>query len=49
MQQEPILFSGDIRSNIFYGFDTSGYTESQLQELLDEATKLASAYDFIHN
>jgi ABC-type multidrug transport system fused ATPase/permease subunit len=49
VQQEPVLFSGDIRSNIFYGFDTSGYTESQLVELLDESTKLASAYDFIHN
>lgn len=37
VQQEPVLFSGDIRSNIFYGFDTAPYTEHQLKKMLDEA------------
>lgn len=49
VQQEPILFSGDIRSNIFYGMDITGYSEPELISMLDESTKLASAYDFIHD
>lgn len=49
VQQEPILFSGDIRSNIFYGMDITGYSEPELVQMLDEATRLASAYDFIHD
>jgi ABC-type multidrug transport system fused ATPase/permease subunit len=49
VQQEPVLFSGDIRSNIFYGFDTSKYSEPELKAMLDDSTKLASAYDFIHD
>lgn len=49
VQQEPVLFSGDIRSNIFYGFDTAPYTEPQLKKMLDEACQSASAYDFIHD
>lgn len=43
------MFSGNIRSNIFYGFDTSPFTETQLREKLDESCRLASAYDFIHD
>lgn len=49
VQQEPVLFSGDIRSNIFYGFDTAPYTEAQLLKMLDEACQQASCYDFIHD
>lgn len=49
MQQEPVLFSGDIRSNIFYGYDTSQHTERELVQMLDDACKLASAYDFVHD
>lgn len=41
--QEPSLFSGTIEENITYGLDT--YT----QEMLDNATKLANCYDFIHD
>lgn len=49
VQQEPVLFSGDIRSNIFYGFDTVPYSEAQLVKMLDEACQQASCYDFIHD
>eukprot|EP01016_Furgasonia_blochmanni_P008219 TRINITY_DN1330_c0_g1_i2.p1 TRINITY_DN1330_c0_g1~~TRINITY_DN1330_c0_g1_i2.p1 ORF type:complete len:215 (-),score=48.74 TRINITY_DN1330_c0_g1_i2:147-791(-) len=41
--QEPSLFSGTIEENITYGI--KDYT----QEDLDQITKLAHAYDFIHN
>ena len=30
VQQEPILFSGSIRDNILYGYDTKGLTEDQV-------------------
>ena len=43
------MFSGDIRSNIFYGFDTSKYQERELKEMLDYACRQACAYDFIHD
>jgi len=49
VQQEPVLFSGNIRDNIFYGFDTTPYAESQLKKMLDEACQQASCYDFIHD
>ena len=48
VQQEPVLFSGDIRENVFYGLDTSIYTEKELQKMLDDACKQASA-SFIHD
>lgn len=43
------MFSGNIRENIFYGFDTAAYNETQLLKMLDEACIQASAYDFIHD
>ena len=49
VQQEPVLFSGDIRDNILYGLDTTGLSEAQIIQMLDESTRLASAYDFIHD
>jgi ABC-type multidrug transport system fused ATPase/permease subunit len=42
------LFSGDIRENVFYGFDTSTYSERELQKMLDDACKQASA-NFVHD
>eukprot|EP01017_Pseudomicrothorax_dubius_P008213 TRINITY_DN12672_c0_g6_i1.p1 TRINITY_DN12672_c0_g6~~TRINITY_DN12672_c0_g6_i1.p1 ORF type:complete len:347 (+),score=70.58 TRINITY_DN12672_c0_g6_i1:489-1529(+) len=41
--QEPSLFSGSIEENIAYGVDK--YT----REDLDRITRMANAYDFIHN
>eukprot|EP01017_Pseudomicrothorax_dubius_P042072 TRINITY_DN6819_c0_g6_i1.p1 TRINITY_DN6819_c0_g6~~TRINITY_DN6819_c0_g6_i1.p1 ORF type:complete len:268 (+),score=68.06 TRINITY_DN6819_c0_g6_i1:456-1259(+) len=41
--QEPSLFSGTIEENITYG------VECYTQEQLDDAAKMANAYDFIHN
>ena len=49
VQQEPILFSGTIGENIMYGMDTSDLTDEQVSEKMDEATRAASAYDFIHD
>lgn len=44
MSQEPLLFSGTIEENIAYGL-RGEYSE----EVLDEASRLANAYDFIHD
>jgi ABC-type multidrug transport system fused ATPase/permease subunit len=40
-----VLFSGSIKENIAYGLDEGTYNE----ESLDEACKMANAYDFIHD
>ena len=49
VQQEPVLFSGSIRENITYGVDMTGKSEEDIIEMIDEATKLASAYEFVHD
>ena len=49
MQQEPILFSGTIGENIIYGLDLGEKTDDEVIEMMDEATKAANAYDFIHD
>ena len=50
VQQEPILFSGSIGENILYGLEgIEGKTTDQLEDMMDEACKQASAYDFIHD
>eukprot|EP01017_Pseudomicrothorax_dubius_P036040 TRINITY_DN5125_c0_g1_i6.p1 TRINITY_DN5125_c0_g1~~TRINITY_DN5125_c0_g1_i6.p1 ORF type:complete len:621 (-),score=116.14 TRINITY_DN5125_c0_g1_i6:604-2466(-) len=43
VSQEPSLFSGTIEENIVYGVDS--YTKEEL----DNAVRMANAYDFIHN
>jgi ABC-type multidrug transport system fused ATPase/permease subunit len=43
VSQEPVLFSGTIEENISYSVDS--YTK----EDLDRVTKLANAYNFIHD
>lgn len=45
VSQEPVLFSGSIKENITYGLDEDLITT----ETLDEACKMANAYDFIHD
>ena len=49
VQQEPVLFSGSIRENITYGIDLTGKSEDEIVAMMDEATKKASAYDFVHD
>ena len=49
VQQEPVLFSGTIKDNITYGIDVEGLGEGKLNEMLDEATRKANAYNFIHD
>lgn len=49
VQQEPILFSGTIGENILYGLDLEGKSDDQIVEMMDEATRAANAYDFIHD
>lgn len=49
MQQEPVLFSGTIRENIVYGWDCKALSEDQINQRLEEATKMANAYEFIHD
>lgn len=48
VQQEPILFSGTIKENILYGLDIEGKSDEELLAMIDEATKGANAYNFIH-
>ena len=43
VSQEPVLFSGSIRENIGYGLD------NVTDEMLDEACKMANAYQFIYD
>ncbi len=45
VSQEPVLFSGTIKENISYGLDPTKLDESTL----DEACRMANAYDFIHD
>lgn len=45
VSQEPVLFSGTIKENITYGLDPEQYTDATL----DEACKMANAFDFIHD
>ena len=49
VQQEPVLFSGTIAENIIYGLDINDKTDEEVIAMLDEATKMAIAYDFIHD
>jgi len=49
VQQEPILFSGTIQENICYGLDLTGKTQDEVDAMMDEACRQASAYDFIHD
>jgi len=49
VQQEPVLFSGTIKENIIYGWDCKLLSEQEITDRLDEATKMANAYDFIHD
>jgi len=49
VQQEPILFSGTVKDNICYGLDIEDCSGEKLKEMMDEATKGANAYDFLHN
>ena len=39
VQQEPVLFSGTIRENIFYGTDITGLTETEVQDRFDLACR----------
>ena len=45
VSQEPVLFSGSIKENICYGLDVGTFDDATL----DEACKMANAYDFIHD
>ena len=49
VQQEPILFSGTIGENILYGLDLEGKSDEAVEAMMDEATRAANAYDFIHD
>lgn len=49
VQQEPVLFSGTIKENIIYGWDCKLLSEQEITDRLDEATRMANAYDFIHD
>lgn len=49
VQQEPVLFAGTIRDNITYGLELEGKTEQEIIAMMDEASKMASAYTFIHD
>jgi ABC-type multidrug transport system fused ATPase/permease subunit len=45
VSQEPVLKSCSIKENICYGLDSDQVTEAEL----DEACKMANAYNFIHD
>lgn len=49
VQQEPILFSGSIGENITYGLDLDGKSQAEIETMIDDACRQASAYDFIHD
>lgn len=49
VQQEPILFAGTIAENILYGLELEGHTQEEINAMMDDACRQASAYDFIHD
>lgn len=51
VQQEPSLFEGTVRENIFYGMteEIENYSVEKQQEMLDTAAKKANCFDFIHD
>lgn len=49
VQQEPALFSGSIRDNIFYGTDYLGLSETEKQERFDLACNQANVYTFLND
>jgi len=49
VQQEPALFSGSIRDNIFYGTDYLGLSETEKQERFDTACQQANVYTFLND
>lgn len=49
VQQEPNLFSGTIRENIFYGTNMTGLSEAEIQDRFDVACKQANVYAFLND
>lgn len=49
VQQEPALFSGSIRENIFYGTDLTGLTAVEIQARFDLACEQANVYTFLND
>ena len=47
VQQEPILFSGSIKSNILYGVDFGDMKKEQIQARLETACRQANCLHFI--
>ena len=47
VQQEPMLFPGTIRDNISQGVPDLGATEAASDEALEEACRVANAWDFV--
>jgi ABC-type multidrug transport system fused ATPase/permease subunit len=45
ISQDPMLFSGTIRSNLMFAVDEDHVTQDEL----DRVCKLANCYEFIHN
>lgn len=43
------MFSGTVKENICYGLDYEAIGKEEITRMLDEATKAANAYDFLHN
>ena len=49
VQQEPILFSGSIKSNILYGVDFGDLNEDAINERLETACRQANCLSFIQD
>ncbi|KAK6352922.1 hypothetical protein TWF696_004919 [Orbilia brochopaga] len=47
VQQEPTLYAGSVRDNILLGLPTDTATKSDIDAALENACKMANAYDFI--
>ena len=43
------MFSGTIADNIIYGMDVESKSDDEVIQMLDEATRMSCAYDFIHD